>query len=210
MPHFHAKLLASSRQHSEDRAETFECGSELLVVVADGAGGLGGGAAAAGAIVRIVHDGVMDPASDMHDADGRVRALEAADARLAQMGGETTGVLVVVGHDGLIGVSAGDSEAWLVTASLVDDLTGTQSRARLGSGRAAPVSFRRPLIEGTLVIATDGLFRYASADAIVAAVRTAVDVDSAARHLASLVRMPSGAYQDDVALVVVRLGGRSG
>jgi hypothetical protein len=50
------------------------------------------------------------------------------------MAGETTGVVVVVSPAGLIGVSVGDSAAWLITGTGIDDLTAGQRRARLGSG----------------------------------------------------------------------------
>jgi serine/threonine protein phosphatase PrpC len=197
----------SNRQRSEDRAETFECGPDLIIVAADGAGGLRGGAAAADALVAAIRERVGDPGGDARDVDGWLRAFSMADTKLAaEMGGETTGVLVVVGKDDVIGISAGDSEAWIVTATSIDDLTKHQNRARLGSGRAMPVPFCRSSIEGTLVIATDGLFKYASVDAIAAAVRTAPDAESAARRLESLARTPSGAYHDDVAVVIVRLG----
>jgi serine/threonine protein phosphatase PrpC len=43
MPYVHARLLGSSRRNSEDRAEIFQRGDDLVVVVADGAGGIRGG-----------------------------------------------------------------------------------------------------------------------------------------------------------------------
>ena len=56
------------------------------------------------------------------------------------MCGETTGVVVVVTPRGLLGVSAGDSEAWVITASGIDDLTTAQNKKRVGSGDASPAS----------------------------------------------------------------------
>jgi len=131
--------------------------------------------------------------------------LEEADGALAaKMAGETTCVVVVVGPMGIVGVSAGDSEAWVVTASSIDDLTLHQKRARLGSGRAAPVAFERPALDGVLVAGTDGLFKYAASDEIAKVLRGGA-VEGAAERLAAVVRLPSGGFHDDVGIVVVAL-----
>jgi serine/threonine protein phosphatase PrpC len=53
-----------------------------------------------------------------------------------------------------------------------------------------------------LLIATDGLFKYASPGRIAATVREA-EVSRVAERLAALVQLPSGRYQDDVGIVVV-------
>jgi serine/threonine protein phosphatase PrpC len=65
--------------------------------------------------------------------------------------------------------------------------------------------FERDLLDGVLVVGTDGLFKYASPDRVVAAVR-GCSTSEAAEHLVSFVRLPSGAYPDDVAVVVVSGG----
>jgi serine/threonine protein phosphatase PrpC len=96
----------------------------------------------------------------------------------------------------------GDSAAWVVGGAGIDDLTLGQRKARLGSGRAAPVSFRRDGLDGVLVVGTDGLFKYATPSRIRDAVRDRPPEEAAAR-LVELVRLPSGAFQDDVAVVVV-------
>lgn len=195
--------LASGRQNSEDRAEVFERGDDLVVVVGDGAGGVRGGALASAALVEMVRSAAGNPALDVRDADLWTVLLREADGTLAaRIAGETTAVIVVLGPDGLTGVSVGDSEAWIVTAKSIDDLTRSQERPRLGSGRAAPVAFQRRRMDGVLLVATDGLFKYASPARIAATVREG-DVQQAADRLAALVRLPSGSFQDDVGIVAV-------
>ena len=66
----YARALASSRQSSEDRAEVFERGDELVVVVADGAGGLRGGAAASDALVEAARAAVLDASFELFDVEG--------------------------------------------------------------------------------------------------------------------------------------------
>ncbi len=50
-PYVCSRLLVSDRRRSEDRAEVFERGDALVVVIADGAGGVRGGAVASEALV---------------------------------------------------------------------------------------------------------------------------------------------------------------
>jgi serine/threonine protein phosphatase PrpC len=202
-PYIHWRTLASGRQSSEDRAEVFERGDDLVIVVADGAGGMRGGAAASAALVDTVRAVAEDPTLDVYDDELWATLLKDADAMLAtRMTGETTGVVLVLGAKGLTGVSVGDSEALIVGAKSVDDLTRGQETPRLGSGRAVPVAFRRGPLVGALLVSTDGLFKFASQARIAATVRDG-EIARAAERLAALVQLPSGSFQDDVALVVV-------
>jgi serine/threonine protein phosphatase PrpC len=204
-PYIQSRLLASGRRDSEDRVEVFERsdGDTLVVVVADGAGGVSGGTFASESLIRTARAVTRDATFDVYDAALWTALFAEADAALAaKMAGETTGVVVVLGVKGLTGVSAGDSEAWIVTDTSVDNLTADQKKDRLGSGRVSPVSFGRPGLDGVLVVATDGLFKYASLDSIAATVR-AGDVQHAAERLVALVRLPSGSFQDDAGVVVI-------
>jgi PPM family protein phosphatase len=204
-PFVHWRMLASDRKSSEDRAEVFERGDDLVIVVGDGAGGMRGGALASAALVETARAVAENPTLDVHDPGLWTVLLEEADGTLAaKMAGETTAVVVVVGPTGVTGVSLGDSEAWVITARSIDDLTRSQERLRMGSGRAVPVSFQRRSLDGVLLVATDGLFKYASPGRIASTVR-AGEVSRAPERLAALVQLPSGSFQDDVGIVVVAL-----
>jgi serine/threonine protein phosphatase PrpC len=200
--HVETRAVACGRT-SEDRAAVFDRDDTRVVVIADGARGMSGGALASDALVQTVRAVAENETLDVSDPTLWAALFHEADAALSQrMAGETTGVVVVVGPGGLTGVSAGDSEAWIVTATSIDDLTAGQKRARLGSGRAVPVAFRRPRVDGVLLVATDGLFKYASAERIAAAVRDGA-VREAADRLVACARLPSGAFHDDVGVVLV-------
>ncbi len=196
MPIAWSRAFGSSRADSEDRAEVVVCGDALVVAVADGAGGVSGGAAASDAFAAAVRAKVATQ-FDPFDIRAWSELFVETDALIARSGGETTAIVVAVAEYGLCGVSVGDSEAWVVANGHADSLTRAQSRVRLGSGRAKPVSFHRRALEGALVVATDGLFKHASARDIARA------SPMTAERLVELPRLASGAYLDDIAVVVV-------
>ncbi len=114
-------------------------------------------------------------------------------------------MVIAVSEQGLVGASSGDSGAWMVGADAsIDDLTaGQHPKLRLGSGKARPVSFSRPKLQGTLLVATDGLFNYARPQRIAELV-LGDDLDLAVKELVQLVRLPAGGLQDDVGAVLLR------
>jgi len=208
-PHYeHVQAVASSRLKPQDAVGVFARGEILVVVVADGGGGMRGGEAASRGLVTVVGAAVNDLGFELEHMQPWVDLFKATDAALSANGaGETTGVVVVLGPRGVFGVSAGDSEAGVVTATAFDDLTvGQQTRQRLGSNRVTPASFERAALAGVLVIASDGLFKYAATDVIARIVRNNA-IGAAAEHLVDLVRLRSGKVADDVAVVLVRENG---
>ena len=113
------------------------------------------------------------------------------------------------GDDGIYGASSGDSEAWVIRKDgSIDDLTAKQHlKRRIGSGRAVPVGVeRRGLEGGTVVVGSDGLFRYTTAERIASVVVSAAKADDGAEALVELVRTGSLDLLDDVAAVFVTLG----
>jgi serine/threonine protein phosphatase PrpC len=206
-----AHALACPREPGEDRLDAFEPDGALVVVVADCAGGLAGGARAAELLVALVREAAGAPGFTPLRTEAWVEVLVRADLALEAdpTAGETTAVVVAVADGLLLGASTGDSGAWVVQpGGGVDDLTARQHRKpRLGSGGAVPQPFSRSGLAGTLVVGTDGLFNYAGREKI-AAVALGEDLDGAARALVQLVRLPGGGLQDDVGVVLVRAGWR--
>ena len=91
----------------------------------------------------------------------------------------------------------------VVTPQGVDNLTkGQYTRQRLGTRRAAVVIFERSSLAGVLVVATDGLFKFAATEVIAGIVRGGALADVPER-LVELVRLRSGKVADDVAVVLV-------
>jgi serine/threonine protein phosphatase PrpC len=203
--HFKAFASASFRAKSQDAAQTFERDGVLVVAIADGGGGMRDGEAASRSLMAIVAGAVDDRDFVLEHAPSWIDLFRATDTALAANGAhETTGLVVVLGGRGLVGISTGDSEAWVVASTTVDNLTvGQHTRHRLGSRRATVTTFQRSLLAGVLVIATDGLFKYAAPDVIARIVRDNA-IRAAAQGLVDLVRLRSGKHADDVAVVLVQ------
>jgi serine/threonine protein phosphatase PrpC len=198
-----AKQIHAGGKELQDRAEIFWLGSNLVLVVADGAGGRSGAAEAAEFVTRCVkqtlHSANLNP-------KGLSELLKSIDQQMVAAGnvGETTCVIAVLSANGIIGASVGDSGAWCISTSGVDNLTSSQSRKPfLGMGGATPFGFARDSLHGTLLVASDGLLKYTSAERI-AAVALADDLEKSAQNLVGLVRYASGALPDDISVLLAR------
>ncbi|MBV9865206.1 MAG: SpoIIE family protein phosphatase [Abitibacteriaceae bacterium] len=198
-----AHAVDSYHSRSEDRVEIIHRGQCAVIVVADG---VGGRAEAAEFVIHEVKVALakltlpcepVDWCSLLCDIDGAL----ADDAQA----GETTIVIAAVSANGINGASVGDSVAWLITSGGYDDLTERQERKPfLGSGAAWPVAFQTRKLEGTLLVATDGLTKFTSPESI-CAVACEAEIEAAVHHLIELVRPPSGKLPDDIAVALCRL-----
>ena len=192
---------------NEDRAVVVAQHGSLVIAVADGAGGMPGGAEAADIVIAAT----LRAALGVRDERDIAQLLSAIDAECASSprAGESTGIVMLVRDDGtIVGASAGDSEAWLIDEIGVVRLTEHQARKRhLGGGTASPTPFRGVLAPtATLVIGTDGLFGYAAREAVIEAA-SAGDVHSCAQALLAAALAPPVVLADDLAVVVVRRAG---
>lgn len=204
MSFFVVRATAASGVTSQDRADVFARGETAVLVVADGAGGRGDGAVAADAVLEHVRDVVLDPTFDLARPTSWCALFLELDRSIAAFG-ETTAVVVVLAPGMLLHVHAGDSEAWIVRDRDVEPLTRHgEARARLGSNQAKPFAAVRGGLDGRLVVATDGLFRHAAADDIVALARRE-RFGGLADALVALPRLPSGAWPDDVAVLAAEV-----
>jgi serine/threonine protein phosphatase PrpC len=195
-----ASRVVGSRGAGQDRAWFEATGETALVVLADGAGGMGGGARAAELCVELASTRLLE-------GDAAVELLHAIDAEVHRDrdAGETTVVVARVSADQVDGASIGDSGAWLVPADGIQDLTADQTRKpMLGSGASRATPFRAALGAATLLVASDGLLKYAPRSVIRDAIVGTDDLEAAADALVDAVRLRSGALQDDVSIVLLR------
>ncbi len=209
------KLFLASRrdsyrgEDSKDRAEIISADGSQILFVADGVGGRAGGAKAASLLRELVLD--VAPQITRLDAPAWARFLTQADllVRDDAEGGETTAVIAQVSEDGrkIAGASVGDSEAWFITGNGLFDLTEAQRKKPfLGSGGAVAVPFTLtvPADGGTLLVASDGLFKYASPEGILEAARLP-NSEEAASELINAARLRSGSFSDDIAVLLCQI-----
>ena len=192
----HATELCPRRGTGQDRVSVSSTRERVVIALADGAGGTAGGERAAAAVIDAVAAATAD------DWTAVLTELELDPDRLGP--GQTTAVVATVTRDGIRGASAGDSGAWVIRDGQIEDLTREQRRKPLiGDHSIARAFHGGPLAGGTLLVASDGLLRYAPPEAI-ARVASGPDLAAAARALVELVRLPSGELPDDVAIVLCR------
>jgi serine/threonine protein phosphatase PrpC len=198
-----SKQIHGLNQPCQDRAEFIELGSSLVLILADGAGGMSGGAEAAEFVVQSVKQRV--PSTSLTHW-GLVALLMSIDRKMAELGayGETTAVIAVLSDQALTGASVGDSGAYLFSNGTIENLTEKQMRKPfLGSGSAFPLGFSRPSADGTVLVASDGLLKYSSMEKI-SAIAVGPDLEESSQKLVQLVRYPSGALPDDVSILLAR------
>jgi serine/threonine protein phosphatase PrpC len=200
-----ATATAAAGARCDDHLSVTRREDGLVLALADGAGNDARG----GELARWLVDEIArraQHAPKIPSADTVARWSEELDGQwfAAQRGGEST--LVVACLDGVKvwGASVGNSGAWMVHSGSYDELTGEQRRRPLlGQARATVMAFGPVALQGVLLLATDGLLEYAPEQKI-RHLATDANVSVAAAKLVDVVRMASGALQDDVAVIVCR------
>jgi serine/threonine protein phosphatase PrpC len=186
----YAVEVAPANATGQDRAAVIAHPEYLVIALGDGAGGTGHGELAAQAVI----DAVSTPTD-------WCALLDTLDRRIDR--GQATAVVMTLDRHGITGASVGDSGALLIDDD-IRDLTEHQQRKPLVGSGCVPIAFRATSVgSATLLVASDGLLRYASHRDIARLARQP-DLAAAARSLVDLVRLPTGALQDDVAIVLAR------
>lgn len=106
-----------------------EFGPHVIVAVADGAGGMGGGGAAADLAISLATT-LPDEVRGSIDSRYWTTRLLQIDAALASDpgGGQAALVVASVFEDVVVGAAAGDAVAWLIDAKDTRDLTAGTPR----------------------------------------------------------------------------------
>ena len=197
-------LTVAGKPENEDRGLVISDGPRTILCVADGAGGLSGAAEAATAATEFLRANV----TLLSNGEACVDLLRQMDIAVSKnpVAGLTTFALAVIVPGQIYGASVGDSGIWLIPPDGTPiDLTARQQRKPfIGSGNAWPVGFRQIDPCGTLLLATDGLLKYAPASRIIETCRQNPPA-SAAPQLIELVKYPSGNFSDDVTIILAKV-----
>lgn len=204
-----------------DQVGVCESYDALVLTVVSGVGGMengiGGvrdGVLASCRAVEVVRKAITGerPNDEAQVWAERVGGIDRILSRDRKMGEAN---VVVVGvtpgrYNRVIGASVGECEAWIIAPAnvphdaAVQNLTHRQARRPLvGSGAALPVAFETNWPDGTLLLATSGLFKHASRSQIIDAARRD-DLEQAAQRLAALARPSSDQQQNNLTLLLCR------
>jgi serine/threonine protein phosphatase PrpC len=191
-------------QRSHDRVKVVQHGCRTVIALADGAGGMSGAAEAA---EQVVNSLVKAFAGAQVDATpgSCAEVLAVVDHAVASnpRAGETTGLLVVIDADSVVGASVGDCAAWIVPQNdgRREISVHQMRKPRIGTGRANPVGFGPTSLKGVLIMITDGIADHITGVQLTALVRR-VEAEQLPRALLDHVRLPSGKLTDHVTVVV--------
>ena len=184
----------------QDRVLFARTPSRLLLVLADGAGGSGSGSEAADLICQRCQDILVQDRWPNWCA-----VLTSLDYELAALGAQSTAIVMEVANGIIQGASVGDSEAWLQDQdSWMEWTAGQRRKPLLGSASAQPIALDPRPAPGRLLLASDGLMKYAPRKQILQTAAGPV-LSEVLDQLVSLVRLPSGGLQADVSILVVEL-----
>ena len=201
-PAYSTRVVEASHDRCEDRIEVIHLPDRTVFVIADGAGGVAGGAAAAKAVCRAVADRCRQ--DEIADWTGWLTLIDREIAGSKDCGFAAVAIVEIENDGKIVGASVGDCEAWVfVNGMALKNLTiGQIRKPLLGGGDAIPVGFEGSVAGGTLLMATDGLWKYL--DRIRIAEATSIrPLETAAEALIDGARLKSGALQDDIAVAIV-------
>jgi serine/threonine protein phosphatase PrpC len=196
-----AHAVANAPGAGHDRVAIVRQPHLTTVIVADGSSGTSGAAEAAELTIREVTALVTSSsASGLLDW---CTILEHTDRAVTAGRGQCAVAIAGIARGTVTGASVGDCCVWLLTYDGINDLTESQFRKPLlGAGRSVPVGFGTSL-GGTLLVASDGLWKYVQRNRI-AAIAREPRLETAVQRLVETCRLPSGDLQDDVSVVLCR------
>jgi len=201
---------ATEGRPNEDAVQVRELGGERWMgAVADGQGGRAGAAKAAQRACAEVLERTGDLlAGRPSDAIGWWNLFKWIDGQVQRddEAGLTTLIAFVVESGYVYGAACGDSAAYLYNArtQLLDLTAGQQKNPQIGSGMTSCTFFSSPLAKPwSLLVMTDGVWKYVGRSRIAELLATAGDKDLATR-LADAGRLPgSGKFPDDFTFALI-------
>ncbi|BCM89884.1 hypothetical protein IAD21_01734 [Abditibacteriota bacterium] len=204
LSHSHA---AHENRENQDHIESRRVGNRRLVALADGQGGRAGGALASRIAVQSALDWLEKVPGDF-DTHTLQTAISVADEAVEAQNeaGYSTLILLVCEQNQIVGASVGDSLALHITPTTQSELTGHQRKnPPIGSSAALGTPFSaQPQAGEQILLMSDGVFRFASLEAIARTCRASEDLDVLLNLLNLQKRSETGALPDDWSAILLR------
>ncbi|WP_372365449.1 hypothetical protein [Candidatus Uabimicrobium sp. HlEnr_7] len=195
--------VQQAAQRGDDRIKFFYHKDNIVILLADGAGGFGDGGKAADFFIEQSYYHITNLQKLNNDILENI--LRKIDRDLHDNGhGETTSIIAIINAETIFGASVGDSHCYLFNKEFVIHATSLQYRKPLlGSGKITAISFGPFHIDNKVVIASDGLFDYTTINNIRETLT--YDMENIGQQLLSLVELPSRKLQDDFSVIVYKI-----
>ncbi|QPB82386.1 hypothetical protein CWC22_005050 [Pseudoalteromonas rubra] len=188
-------------EYGQDSLSTFVNSDEVYFCLADGSGGISGGKEASLFATSLVNIAKTEKFNSPDEFEAFLLSLDATISSDSILG-ETTIIVGKVSNNEVFGASVGDSECWILSNEFDYELSSHQIRKPLlGSGNSKPIGFGPINFSGTLLVASDGLFKYA--------VLSDIKELAHSNHLPQaidytrLAQLKSGTYSDDIAVIAI-------
>lgn len=204
-PYVTAFAYCGAGPQGADRCQVLHGPNAAIAIIADGAGNSSTGVAAAESVLWHIVQYLSGVPIALDDTARFCELLAYIDRALCRdETGESTGFFAAISPLGIYGAGVGDCVAWLIGEAGYCDLTAAVARKPLlGSGQACPSAFALAPASGTLLLATDGLWKYAPADSICNVARKS-PLEAVAAELLTLPMLASGSVPDDIGVILVR------
>lgn len=195
-----SKSLAQDREN-EDRIKVRKLDTTTLsAILADGAGGIGGGARAAELVVNTLS---LHFPKDFGSLFDQILDLD-RELKLDPRAGISTLASVYFDDNRFFGAVIGDSDALLIQKGALENLTPDKEvKPLLGDGEAFPTMFTGILDNSILILCSDGLSKYISVTNVLSICVRSNDPVTIVDDLVSAVELADGKLQDDVSVIVL-------
>ena len=181
-----------------------------LCFMADGQGGRSGGRVAAELASTTALELInRQPVTALSQISTWTQMLHDVDRAVANdvKAGFTTFVGIGIVEGNIMGVSSGDSAAWLANKRSVIQLTVDQHKnPPVGSGMAIAIPFKSEFNEASkLIVMTDGVWKYVGLEKIVDVIQQESGDDLLEKLQAAARLRGSGRFQDDFTVVLMEM-----
>jgi PPM family protein phosphatase len=195
-----SSYLEQQNKKGDDNLYLVEAFDSIWFCISDGAGGTGEGEAASYYVVEafkeLVHINSFDNSEDF---EGFLRGID-KELSCESHGGEATAIIGKVINGTVMGASVGDSEAWLFNLEYDYELTSLQNiKPLIGSGSSIPIGFGPINLDQSMLLGSDGLFKYTKHTEIKNLLSNSVK----AKNIAELAKNETGKLQDDISAIYI-------
>lgn len=175
-------------------------GNSIWFCISDGARGIARAEQASILVIKAFKDLVnIDEFDSPDDFESFLRKLD-LELLSEPNCGEATAIIGKLDCATIVGASVGDSEAWLFNSVYGYELSSMQNlKPLLGSGSATPIGFGPMGVDKSVLIGSDGLFKYIKYDEM----KSLLSTKTTAKEIAKLAKKGTGSLQDDISIIYI-------